>query len=92
MLMKNDRMELPVMDSTVLCRECCSINTRKIEPSSLSARCLMAAGYYLLECKSCSHRWKEFSPLESLLNLVYLLLAAEVVFLAMNYFNIWIII
>ena len=76
------------MNSTVLCQECCSIHTHKIKSSSISARCLMAAGYHLLECKSCNHRWEKFSPMEFILNLIYLLLAVETIFLAMNYFNV----
>ena len=86
--MKNDSVELPIMSSTMLCQECCSVHTHKIKSSPISSWCLMAVGYQLLECKSCNHRWKEFFPMELLLNLVYLLLAVEIIILAMNSFNV----
>ena len=76
------------MNPAMLCQKCHSVHAHKVKSPSIPARCLMAAGYQLLECKSCSHRWKEFFPMELILNLIYLLLAAEVTFLAMNYFNI----
>lgn len=76
------------MNPAVFCQECHSVHAHKIKSSSIPARCLMAAGYQLLECKSCNHRWKEFFPMQLLLNSIYLLLTAEGIFLAMNYFNV----
>ena len=86
--MKNNNVELPIMNSVVLCQKCCSAHTHKIKLPSIFAWGLMAAGFQLLECKSCDHRWEEFFPLELLLNLIYLLLAVEIIFLAMSSFNV----
>lgn len=75
------------MDFSELCQKCCSIRTCEIKSQTISAWLLKVSGYQSLECKNCGHRWKEFLPMQTLLNLVYLLLAAEIIFLMTGYYK-----
>lgn len=75
------------MNHTELCQKCRSIHTHEIKSRSLSAWLLKAAGHMLVECKNCGHRWKEFLPMRPLLNLIYLLLAVEIIFLMTGYYK-----
>ena len=75
------------MDFAELCKNCRSINTCEIKLRSLSTWLQKAAGYQLVECSDCGHRWKEFLPMQPLLNLVYLLLAIEIIFLMTGYYK-----
>lgn len=84
---KNDCMEPPIMDITELCQKCRSIHTCEIKSRSLFTWLQKAAGHQLVECKDCGHHWKEFLPMQPLLNLVYLLLAVEIIFLMTSYYK-----
>ena len=85
--MKNACVEPHPMNFTELCQECRSINTHEIKSWSISALLQKAVGYQMLCCKNCGHRWKAFLPMQFTLNLVYLLLAGEVIFLMASYFR-----
>ena len=85
--MKIDYAELSLMNITDLCQKCRSIHTHEIKSRSIYAWLLKATGYQMVECKKCGHRWKEFLPMQPLLNLVYLILAIEIIFLISGYFN-----
>jgi len=85
--MKNDPMELHLMNSTELCRKCHSIHTCEIKSQSIYTWLQNAAGHQMMECKFCGHRWKEFLPYQPLLNLIYLALAVEIIFLMTGYYR-----
>jgi hypothetical protein len=85
--MKNDCAEPPIMNFAELCQKCNSIHTSEIKSLSVFGWLQKAAGYQSIECKNCGHRWKEFLPIQSLMNLVYLLLAVETFFLMMSYYK-----
>lgn len=85
--MKSDCIEPFSMNYTGLCQKCRSIHTHEIKSQPLSAWLLKAAGHQLIECKVCGHRWKEFLPMQPFMNLVYLLLALEIIFLMTNYYR-----
>lgn len=85
--MKNDYMGPSIMDFTELCQKCRSINTCEIKSRLIFVWLQKAAGYQALECKDCGHRWKEFLPMQPLLNLVYLLLTVEIIFLMTGYYK-----
>jgi len=73
------------MDSIELCNKCHSIDTCELETQSAAKKLLAVLGYHTLRCKSCGFSWGQFLPVSALLNLIYLLLAVEVAFLATNY-------
>jgi len=75
------------MRFTELCKKCRSIHTDEIKSRSISGWLLKAAGYRLLGCKNCGFRWKELIPMQPFLNLIYLLLAVEIIFLVISYYN-----
>ena len=60
------------------------MHTHEIQSRFLSAWLHKAVGCQLVECKNCGYRWKDFLPSQPLLNLVYLLLAVEIIFLMTN--------
>lgn len=75
------------MEFTELCRKCRSIHTYEIKSQSISGWLLKVAGYQLLGCKNCGHRWREYLPMQPLLNMVYLFLAVEIIFLITDYYK-----
>jgi len=75
------------MDFTELCQKCHSIRTYEIKSRPISGWLLKAAGYQSLGCKNCGFRWKEFLPTQLLLNLIYLFLAVEIIFLITCYYK-----
>ena len=72
------------MNFSELCQKCHSVHTHEIKSRSISGWLMKAAGHQLLGCKDCGHRWKEFLPMQPLLNLIYLLLTVEIIFLMTN--------
>ena len=85
--MKNDCMELHLMNSTDLCQKCHSAHTCEIKSRPISAWLAKMIGHQMIECKDCGHRWKEFFPYQPLLNLIYFVLAVEIIFLMMSYYR-----
>lgn len=72
------------MSFIALCKKCGSIHTREMKSRAISAWLQRVAGYLPLGCNNCGHCWKELSPTQILFNLVYLLLAVEIIFLITN--------
>ena len=73
------------MDIIELCHNCGSVNTDEAKPNSIATELLGVVGYHSLCCKNCGFNWRQFFPLSTLLNLIYLFLAMEIGFLLLNY-------
>ena len=80
-------MELHLMNPTNRCQKCHSINACEIKAQSISAWLEKATGRQFIECKDCGFRWKEFFPYQPLLNLIYLVLTVEIIFLMASYYR-----
>ena len=73
------------MSALELCHKCCSINTEEIKSESVSTKLLKVVGCRSFCCKNCGFRWTQLLPMNTLLNLIYLLLATEIGFLLLSY-------
>lgn len=78
--MKNDSYEM-----ALLCQKCGSIDTSETGGSLIAGWLLKLAGYRSFYCKNCGYYWNQLLPLNTLLNLIYLLLVIEVGFLISRY-------
>lgn len=67
------------------CQRCGSNDTCEVHTGSLAEWFLNVAGYQPCQCRSCEFQWNQLLPLQTFFNLVYALLALEVVFLLWKY-------
>jgi len=82
--MKNNCGEMQHMHNAKLCKKCRSVYIHEIKSQSFSGWLLKAAGCQQFCCERCGFRWKESLPMQPLLNLIYLFLVAEIIFLMTN--------
>ena len=75
------------MEFSELCQKCHSTHPYKIKSRSISGWLLKAAGYQPLGCRDCGYRWQAYLPMQPLLNMIYLFLAVEIIFLITNYYK-----
>lgn len=72
------------MQAPELCCNCRSPNVCETGSMSSAIMLLKAVGYCSFCCKDCGFKWGKFSPMDTLLNMIYLLLALEIGFLLLS--------